>query len=74
MDALKNATNVGTTTTSQQSGEEPVSGDKGQGTISEPYDQGNQEGKEGAGPKEGMSEALDDTKKAASDAAAGQSL
>ena len=31
-------------------------------------------GKEGAGPKEGMSEALDDTKKAASDAAAGQSL
>ena len=30
-------------------------------------------GKEGAGPKEGMSEALDDTK-AALDAAAGQSL
>ena len=31
-------------------------------------------GKEGAGPKEGMTEALEDTKKAASDAAAGQSL
>jgi len=31
-------------------------------------------GKEGGGPKEGMSGALDDTKKAASDAAAGQSL
>ena len=31
-------------------------------------------GKEGAPPKEGMSGALEDTKKAASDAAAGQSL
>jgi hypothetical protein len=31
-------------------------------------------GKEGSAPKEGMGEALDDTKKAASDAAAGQSL
>ena len=31
-------------------------------------------GREGAPPKEGMSAALEDTKKAASDAAAGQSL
>ncbi|KAL2048261.1 hypothetical protein N7G274_000172 [Stereocaulon virgatum] len=74
MDALKNATNIGTTTTSQQSGEEPVSGEKGAGSINEPYDQGNQEGKEGAAPVEGMGEALDDTKRTASDAAAAQSL
>jgi len=46
MDALKNATNtnVGKTTTSQQSGEEPLSGEKGAGTATEPYDQGNAEG------------------------------
>lgn len=92
MDALKNATNVGTSTTSQQSGQEPVSGEEGAGTATQPFDQGNalggsslgkrrkkdwdadcwyDIGKEGAGPKEGMSEALGDTKKAASDAAAG---
>ena len=44
MDALKNPTNLGTSTTSQQSGEEPVSGEKGTGTATEPYDQGNAEG------------------------------
>ncbi|KAK0507766.1 hypothetical protein JMJ35_009655 [Cladonia borealis] len=65
MDALKNPTNLGgTSTTSQQSGEEPVSGEKGTGTATEPYDQGNAEGKEGAAPKEGMAEALEDTKDA----------
>ena len=46
MDALKNPTNLGggISTTSQQSGEEPVSGEKGTGTATEPYDQGNAEG------------------------------
>ena len=46
MDALKNATNtdIGKTTTSQQSGEEPVSGEKGAGTTTEPFDQGNAAG------------------------------
>ena len=88
MDALKSATNIGTTTTSQQSGQEPVSGEEGAGTATQPFDQGNAEGnvnwsreltwvvlislcskgKEGAGPRESMNEALDDTKKAASDA------
>ncbi|KAL6721768.1 hypothetical protein ACLMJK_000873 [Lecanora helva] len=76
MDALKTATNtsVGKTTPSQQSGEEPISGEKGAGTVNEPFDQGNAAGSEGAPPKEGLKEALEDTKKAARDAAAGQSL
>lgn len=44
MDALKSATNFGTTTTSQQSGQEPVSGEEGAGTATQPFDQGNAEG------------------------------
>ncbi|KAI4274022.1 MAG: hypothetical protein LQ337_004227 [Flavoplaca oasis] len=31
-----------------QSGTEPVSGETGEGTVDQPYDQGNQEGKSGA--------------------------
>lgn len=51
MDALKNATNVGTTTTSQQSGQEPVSGEEGAGTATQPFDQGNAEGESSLGEK-----------------------
>ncbi|MCJ1453178.1 hypothetical protein MMC28_003524 [Mycoblastus sanguinarius] len=66
MDTLKSATGLSTTTTpSQQSGEEPLSGETGKGTIEEPYDQGNAEGSDGAATKEGMGGALDDTKKKA---------
>ena len=90
-------TATGKTTTSQQSGSEPVSGEKGAGTATEPYDQGNAAGtityyavdggmrvrmlirllcigSEGGPPKQGMGGALEDIKKATSDAAARQSL
>lgn len=43
MDSLKSATGL-STDPSWKSGEEPVSGEKGQGTVDEPYDQGNAEG------------------------------
>jgi len=43
MDALKNA-DIGKTTASQQSGTEPLSGEKGAGTVGEPFDQGNAAG------------------------------
>ncbi|MCJ1275048.1 hypothetical protein MMC21_002848 [Puttea exsequens] len=68
MDTLKDTARAGTATTSQESGQEPVSGEKGTGTATEPFDQGNADGKEGAPPKEGVSGVLDDVKKAASDA------
>lgn len=49
MDALKSATNTGSSTTtstdpSRLSGEEPLSGEQGKGTVNEPFDQGNAEG------------------------------
>lgn len=46
MDSMKSATGLGSNTddASLKSGEEPVSGQKGQGTAEEPYDQGNAEG------------------------------
>ena len=48
MDALKSATNTGSSTTSTDpsrlSGEEPLSGEQGKGTVNEPFDQGNAEG------------------------------
>ncbi|CAF9907846.1 hypothetical protein IMSHALPRED_006513 [Imshaugia aleurites] len=62
MDSLKSATGL-----SQKSGEEPLSGQKGQGTAGDPYDQGNAEGNEGAPAKEGMTGVLDDTKRKAED-------
>ena len=43
MDSMKSATGL-STDPSQKSGEEPLSGEKGQGTVDEPYDQGNAEG------------------------------
>ena len=43
MDALKSATNTGTDP-SRLSGEEPLSGEQGKGTVNEPFDQGNAEG------------------------------
>ena len=43
MDSLKSATGL-STDPAQKSGEEPLSGQKGQGTVEEPYDQGNAEG------------------------------
>lgn len=42
MDTLKSATGLGDP--KQQSGEEPLSGEQGKGTVGEPYDQGNSEG------------------------------
>ena len=44
MDALKQAFNNTDPSPSQTSGQEPVSGDQGKGTASEPFDQGNAEG------------------------------
>ena len=48
MDALKSATNTRSSTTSTDpsrlSGEEPLSGEQGKGTVNEPFDQGNAEG------------------------------
>ncbi len=43
MDSMKSATGL-STDPSQKSGEEPLSGQKGEGTVEEPYDQGNAEG------------------------------
>ena len=43
MDSMKSATGL-STDPSQKSGEEPLSGQKGEGTVGEPYDQGNAEG------------------------------
>lgn len=66
MDSMKSATGLSSNTdASRKSGEEPVSGLKGEGTVEEPYDQGNAEGSEGAPAKEGMSGALDGAKKKA---------
>ena len=47
MDLTKTATELGN---KLQSGEEPVSGETGQGTAGEPYDQGNAEGNVGSRP------------------------
>lgn len=45
MDSMKSATGLSSNTdASRKSGEEPVSGLKGEGTVEEPYDQGNAEG------------------------------
>lgn len=48
MDSIKSATGLSTGTDdssqSSKSGQEPVSGEKGKGTLEEPYDLGNQEG------------------------------
>lgn len=41
MDTIKNALGL---SGSEQSGQEPVSGQGGQGTVNQPYDQGNVEG------------------------------
>ena len=43
MDSLKAATDLAN---KLQSGEEPISGEQGKGTASQPYDQGNAEGKD----------------------------
>ncbi|KAL9076946.1 MAG: hypothetical protein Q9161_000579 [Pseudevernia consocians] len=64
MDSMKSATGL-STDPSQKSGEEPLSGEKGQGTVDEPYDQGNAEGSDGAPAKGGMNGVLDDTKRKA---------
>lgn len=44
MDNIKSATGLSTDDPSQKSGEEPLAGQKGRGTVEEPYDQGNAEG------------------------------
>lgn len=46
-----------------------MSGETGQGTVEEPYDQGNAEGKEGAPAKEDVTGALDGTEKKAEELA-----
>lgn len=43
MEAIKNAVGLGSSQV--QSGQEPVSGETGRGTISDPYDAGNATGK-----------------------------
>ncbi|KAG8530444.1 uncharacterized protein KY384_004946 [Bacidia gigantensis] len=67
MDALKSATKVDS---KLQSGEEPISGEKGQGTAEQPYDQGNAEGTEGKDVGELSSSAIQDAKQKVTDAAA----
>ncbi|KAL9133419.1 MAG: hypothetical protein Q9175_005396, partial [Cornicularia normoerica] len=64
MDSMKSATGL-STDPSRKSGEEPLSGQKGQGTVNEPYDQGNAEGSEGAPAKQGVTGLLDDAKRKA---------
>ena len=46
MDSFKSATGLNTDA-QKLSGEEPLSGKKGQGTVEEPYDLGNKEGELG---------------------------
>ncbi|CAF9939334.1 MAG: hypothetical protein ALECFALPRED_008072 [Alectoria fallacina] len=69
MDSLKAATGLGGGGAHQKEagGEEPVAGQKGPGTVEEPYDQGNAEGSDGAPAKEGTmgGGGLDDAKKKA---------
>lgn len=72
MDASKTATGLNAnsststdTDLSRQSGEEPLSGEKGRGTVEEPFDAGNAEGSEGAPAKEGLTGVLGAAKRKA---------
>ncbi|KAM0801241.1 hypothetical protein BDR22DRAFT_888555 [Usnea florida] len=69
MDNSKTATGLNAeskdTDLALQSGEEPISGEQGRGTVDEPFDAGNAEGSEGAPAKEGMTGVLGDAKKKA---------
>lgn len=52
MESIKNALGLGGSTT--QSGQEPVSGETGSGTIEQPYDGGNVQGQSGSAADEGL--------------------
>ncbi|MCJ1462672.1 hypothetical protein MMC07_001275 [Pseudocyphellaria aurata] len=55
METIKYALGLGGSTT--ESGQEPVSGGTGPGTVEQPYDAGNAQGKSGSAPQEGLDSA-----------------
>ncbi|KAL9101380.1 MAG: hypothetical protein Q9163_003361 [Psora crenata] len=66
MDTTKAATGL---SNKLQSGDEPLSGETGKGTASDPYDQGNSEGNDGKSVEEKASAGFEDAKNKVTEAA-----